>query len=55
MSYDEFYDKLQKMKIEYKLLHNTELVSILELESFLNRKLVKPKNNRLKSLKGLSF
>ena len=55
MSYDEFSDKLRKMKIEYKAEFGKELSTLLELELFLDRKLKRPKSKTIKSLRGLSF
>ena len=53
MGYDEFYEKLRKLKIEYKLATNEDLELVRDLEMFLDRKLLKPKSKGLKSLKGL--
>ena len=55
MTYDEFSDKLRKVKIEYEKKFHKPLASINELELFLDSKLLKPKSKAVKSLRGLSF
>jgi hypothetical protein len=55
MGYDEFSEKLRKVKIEYELATGKPLDTISELEIFLDRKLLKPRTKGLKSLKGLNF
>ena len=55
MTYDEFSDRLRRIKIEYESLYNKPLESIKDLESFLDRRLSKPRSKALKSLKGISF
>lgn len=55
MTYDEFSDKLRKIKIEYESKHNKQLNTISELEIFLDSLLKRKTRNSLKSLKGLTF
>ncbi len=55
MTYDEFREKLLKIKHEYTKETNRELESIQDLEKYLDRRLAKPKSRGAKSLRGLSL
>jgi hypothetical protein len=55
MHFDEFLERLRKLKIEYKLNTGKDLNTVEELEQYLDRRLVKRNTRNLKSLKGLSF
>ena len=53
MGYDEFNERLRKIKIEYEEYHKTKLQTINELEQFLMKKLIRKKSSSARSLKGL--
>jgi hypothetical protein len=55
MSYDEFYDKLCKLKAEFQLMHNREIQTIEELQKLLDAKLARKSKGGLKSLRGLNL
>ena len=53
MTYDEFAEKLRKIKAEYQQAHGRPLETVAELEALLDRRLAKPRNKGLRSLKGI--
>ena len=55
MTFDEFRDKLDKIMFEFKLFNKKEMTTILELQQFLDRRLLRQSKKRtsLKSLKGI--
>lgn len=53
MTYDEFAEKLRKIKQEYARDNGKELESIEELERVLDRRLMKPKIRGARSLRGI--
>ena len=55
MQYDEFSDKLRKVKETFKAGSGKELKTIRELEEYLDRLLTKPKKKGARSLRGLSL
>jgi hypothetical protein len=55
MSYDEFYTKLQTIKVGYKKLHGRDLISLEDLEKYLDSQLTVRKSKGAKSLRGLKL
>lgn len=55
MGYDEFADKLTKIRAEFRRLKGRELETVEELERYLSERLIKRRSRGLKSLKGLSL
>jgi hypothetical protein len=57
MKFDEFKEKLQEYKEEYKITHKKELATIKELEDFLKQKkyLTSKRRRHLTSLKGFNI
>jgi len=53
MVYDEFAEKLRKVKLDYQRLTGKSLETIDELEKFLDRQLAKPKPRAAKAAKSL--
>lgn len=58
MTYDEFGTRLRQLKTEFKKSEGRELETIVELESFLTKRLVTVSRNqagtrKLKSLRGI--
>ena len=53
MTYDDFAEKLRKLKAEFRKLEGREISTISELEKFLDRRLARPKKSGARSLKGL--
>lgn len=55
MKYNELAEKLKAVKAEYLKTHGKELETIRELEEFLDRRILKPRTQGLKSLRGLGL
>jgi hypothetical protein len=55
MTYDEFSERLRKLKGAFKEKHGREMTSVAELEAELDRLLAKPKKKGARSLRGLSL
>lgn len=55
MKYDEFSERLRKLKESYKTSTGDDLTTIEELEKYLDRLLTKPKKRGARSLRGLSL
>lgn len=55
MTYDEFSEKLMKIKAIHKQKHGREMETLKELEEHLDRMLARPKKSGARSLKGLFF
>ena len=55
MTYDEFSEKLRKVKCAFLAKNGREMVTVSELEGFLDRLLAKPKRKGARNLRGLSL
>lgn len=55
MTYDEFSNKLDDIKREFKHAKNHELTTVKQLEDYLMERKYKRTSGKLKSLKGLSI
>ena len=55
MTFDEFRDKLDKIMFEFKTLNKKDMMTILELQQYLDKRLVRKakRSTSLKSLKGI--
>jgi len=53
MNFDDFSDKLRKLRIEYVRVEGKEMTTVRELEAFLDKKLARPKRKGAKSLRGM--
>lgn len=54
MTYDEFGERLRKIKAEYLRTRGREMATVAELELFLERRLAKsPRQKGARSLKGI--
>jgi hypothetical protein len=54
MTFDEFADKLRKIRADYRRSKGRDLITIEELEKYLDRRLAKrPKRTALRSLRGI--
>lgn len=55
LKFDEFDDKLQDLKQEFKEYYGKDLTTIAELESYLRMRKVKNPRKFLRSLKGFDL
>ena len=55
MKYDEFSERLRKLKESYKMSTGRDLTTVDELEKYLDKLLAKPKKKGARSLRGLSL